>query len=152
MRLIYIFIILCLSVLVSCLSNCDEKLPKPLSFNIQWVDTKGNDLYSQKVFQKDSLRAYFKQRTKQIEVRLEVERMRTDTMVHFISLMPLIRTARTQLIDTVYIAPNSKDIDTIFVQIKEKRSECFSSLYEFEKIEYNNVSLSGIDSLYKIIK
>lgn len=152
MRLIYIFTILCVGMLVSCLSTCDEELPKPISFNIQWVDNLGNDLYSKKVFQKDSLKAYFKQRTKQVEVRLQVERMRTDTMTHFISLMPLVRTARTQLIDTVYITPNSKDIDTIFVKIKEKRSECFSSLYEFEKIEYNNVSLSGIDSLYKIIK
>lgn len=152
MRLMYIFIILCVSILNSCVSDCDEKLPKPISFNIQWIDTLGNDLYSKKVFQKDSLKAYFKERTKQVEVQLQIERMRTDTMVHFISLMPLVRAASAQLIDTIYITPNSKDIDTISVILKKKRSECFSSLYEFEKITYNNVSLSGIDSLYKIIK
>lgn len=150
----FIRILSCLALLslcVGCQNDCEENAPKPLSFHLQWVDEKGADMYTAEKFEADSLFAFYKKERGIDSVELTVAQQ-SDTTQHYIDVMPLVRKAFSLQIDTVFIAAQATDIDTIILKVVKEENDCFSTSYRFEKLQYNTQTLSGTEELYKIKK
>lgn len=136
----------------ACNNDCEENPPKPLSFNIQWVDANGKDAYESKLFAAKDLEAFYKDIRENVKIQLTVSYKKGDSTQRFIDMMPLVRKAYSLKLDSVFIAPNSTDIDTIALKVVNEKNDCFTTIYRFEKLEYNGKKLSGTDTIYKIQK
>ncbi len=148
----YILIGILCGFAISCQSDCKENAPLPLSFNLQFVDSQGNDVYYTKVEKTDSLKAFYKYNRKKQFVSLRATVQKKDSTQYKIDMMPLLREAYKFRLDTVFLSIKSTDIDTVLVRIVKEESECYSTIYRFEKLVFNGRKLSGTDNLYKIEK
>ncbi len=137
---------------IACQSDCEDNAPKPLSLNIRWVDAQGNDAYASKKYNADSLEAYYHFDRKKTKVALNVSKYKDDSTKHYVDAMPLVRTAYALRVDTVFISADKTDIDTIAINIKKEENDCFSTIYHFEKLRYNEIDLSGTEDFYIIKK
>ncbi|MBS9768520.1 MAG: hypothetical protein KGV44_13415 [Flavobacteriaceae bacterium] len=148
----YILIGILCGFAISCQSNCEESAPLPLSFNLQFVDKDGNDVYYKKTEKIDSLKAFYKYNRKKQFVSLRATLQKEDSTQYKIDMMPLLRKAYEFRLDTVFLSIKSTDVDTVLVHIVKQESECYSTIYRFEKLVFNGKKLSGTDNLYKIEK
>ncbi len=137
---------------IACQSDCEENAPKPLSLNIRWVDAQGNDAYTSKKYDADSLVAYYYFDRKKTKVALNVSKYKNDSTKHYVDAMPLVRKAYALRIDTVFISADKIDTDTILMSITKEENDCFSTIYHFEKLRYNDIDLSGTEDFYLIKK
>lgn len=154
-RSILVIIIFLSGILLSCNNDCEENAPTPLSFKIQWVNNAGQDMYFNKTYIIDSLRGYYKKPRFETEVIVPMKAVKNlkDTSQYYVDMMPLIRVALSLQLDSVFIAPERGDVDTIVFKLIKEKNDCYSSIYRFETLEYNGKSLiNGIDSPYKIVK
>lgn len=143
-----------LIVSMACQNDCEENAPQPLSFNIQWVDAKGEDIYNSKEYSVDSLVAFYKGARTKVAVKLNFSTQKNgnSTIPNVIDMMPLVREAFYLQLDTVFVGPKSSDIDTVVLKVVREENDCFTTLYRFEKLEYNGTILNGTEALYKIEK
>lgn len=138
---------------ISCQNNCDENAPTPISFNIQWIDDNGADIYYLDKTKKDSLIAFYKSvRGDSVRCDLGISVFKKDSTRHFIDVMPLLRKAYFLQLDTVFLGIKKADIDTVVFKLVNEKNDCFSIVYRFENLKYNGKDLNGTDTLYKIVK
>lgn len=138
---------------IACQNGCEENAPQPLSFSLQWVDNKGTDIFKSKNYDIDSLTAFYKGARENISVKLDTTSYEEDgERLNIIDMMPLVRSAFSLQLDTVFVGLKSSYIDTVVLKVVREDNECFSTIYSFERLQYNGKALSGTDVLYKIEK
>ncbi len=147
-----LFVIIGGLLLWACKDDCEENAPLPLSFLLQWQNAKGEDAYTANLFHPDSLVAYYKYNHKVENFKLQVNLAKEDSTLHFIDLMPMARKMYEINIDTLFIGNQRSDIDTIYMNLVNVPSECFSTLYKFEKLTYNGNTMVEKDGYYRIKK
>ncbi|PVX49369.1 hypothetical protein C7377_1785 [Balneicella halophila] len=147
--------LLCMFFIISCNNDCEDNPPEPLSFKIQWVDSLGNDMFEKKGgFDADSIVSFYNKNRGTVPVDVEVIREKVDSNLYYnyIDAMPLVRKAFELQLDSVFLGPDSLDIDTITLKVIREKNDCFSTVYQFVKLKYNGKTLTGVDSLYVIEK